>query len=152
MNRCLVLFLLFAGAALAGITEDGVILRKTMMRTDNSIVTITPGTKVLIMERGEKTITVKVNGKVGTVPWDAFDAPSASHISWGSQTSSPAPAPAHAQAAPAAVATTVPPTSAPPPPRKAQTMYGKMVEKARDTADAHEKTLVHPTDEVLDGK
>jgi len=146
MKRCFTLFLLVAGAAFAGITEEAVVLRKSMMRTDNSIVAITPGTHVLIVERGEKTITIKVDGKTGTVPWDAFDAPyNRATMVWSNSASTVTTASKKAAVPPTPMA---PPASAAAP-RKAQSMYGKMVEKARDNAGAHEAAMVHPTDEVL---
>ncbi len=41
------------------------------------------------------------------------------------------------------------PSEPPAPPRKAQTMYGKAVEKAKENADKNEKNLVKPTDEIM---
>jgi hypothetical protein len=42
------------------------------------------------------------------------------------------------------------PAELPPPPRKAETTYGKAVEKARENASKHEKNLVKPADEVIE--
>jgi hypothetical protein len=59
----------------------------------------------------------------------------------------PASVPARAAAAPAAGG---PP--APAPARPATTTYGRAVEKARANVAKHEKTLVKPTDEAVEGK
>ncbi len=39
-----------------------------------------------------------------------------------------------------------------PPPRKAETTYGKAVEKAKENAAKHDKNAVKPTDEILQDK
>jgi hypothetical protein len=147
MKRFIVLFLLTAGLCAA---EDAKLVRNTVMRQGNSLVMLKAGTVVHILEHGDKTVTVKVDGKTGTIPWSGLDP-----LDDGQPvTHAPTPGTVSATSAATAPAATVtpPPADTPPAPHKAQTMYGKMVEKARDTTDAHEKALVHPTDEVLDGK
>ena len=147
MKRYIVLLLLTAGLCAA---EDAKLVRNTVMRQGNSLVMLKAGTVVHILEHGDKTVTVKVDGKTGTIPWSGLDPLDDGQPA----THAPAPGtiPATSTAATPAATGTPPPAGAPPAPRKAQSMYGKMVEKARDNADAHEKALVHPTDEVLDGK
>ncbi len=141
MKSLLVLFLLSAGVCLA---ESATLPRNTVMRTGNSLVVLKAGTVVQILERGEKTVAVKVNGTTGLIPWSSLDE---------DEPMKPAPAPAAPApaAAPVAAAAT-PPAGTPAEPHKATTMYGKAVEKARAAADSHEKAMVNPTDEILGGK
>ena len=143
MKSLLFLCLLSAGVCCA---EEATIPANTVMRTENSLIILKAGTVVQIVKRNDKTIAVKVNGKAGLIPASVLDDPDDAPPA--------APAPAHAATpVPApAVATASPADGTPPAPRKAQTMYGKMVEKARDNAASHEKNLVDPADEVLGGK
>ena len=147
MKRLLALLLLSAGVAAA---EDFKLPRATVMHSGSSAVTLPAGTVVKLVEQGDKDVTIKFNGKTGTIPWSALDdaAPTPAKIQRSS-------APAKAAPAPAAATAFVPPPPAPAPaaePRHAQTMYGKAVEKARDNAASHEKAMVQPTDDILDGK
>ena len=147
MKRLLALLLLSAGVAAA---EDFKLPRATVMHSGSSVVTLPAGTVIKLVEQGDKDVTIKFNGKTGTIPWSALDD------------AAPVPAKIQRSSAPARTASTPAPASVPPPPvpapapaaepHHAQTMYGKAVEKARDTAASHEKTLVQPTDEILDGK
>lgn len=151
MKRLMVLFLFAASLATA---EDTKLPRSTVMHSGNALVTLPAGTVVKVVEQGEQTVTIKVNGKVGTIPWSALDevespAPKIQRTS-GKITNAPASPPAAASMP----VVTAPPAEpeAPPARRPAQTMYGKAVEKARDNAASHEKAMVQPTDEILDGK
>lgn len=141
-----IIFLLLLSASLC-VAEEARLARNTVMRQGNSLVMLKAGTKVQILEQGEKTITIKVDGKTGTIPWSGLDPLDDGHP----VAHAPMPGSVSAASAPAANVTP-PPAGTPPAPRKAQTMYGKMVEKAREAEAAHDKTLVKPTDEVLDGK
>ena len=143
----LVVLLLFA-ASVAAAAEDTKLPRSTVMHSGNTVVTLPAGTVVKVIEQGEQSVTIKVNGKVGTIPWSALDdnEPAPARIQRTSVSATPR-VPAPPAAAPAA-----PAEASPPEPRRAQTMYGKAVEKARDNAASHEKTMVQPTDEILDGK
>jgi hypothetical protein len=138
MKRFILLFLLSAGVCLA---ENATLPRNTVMRTGNSLVILKAGTVVQILEHGEKTVSIKVNGTTGTIPWSSLDADEPMQL---------APHPAPAAATVTAAAT--PPAGTPAEPHKATTMYGKAVEKARAAADSHEKAMVNPTDEILGGK
>lgn len=145
MKPLLFLFLLSASVCLA---EEATLSSNTVMRTDSSLIILKAGTVVQIVKRNDKTIAVKANGKAGLIPAsaladaDADDPPPAAPTP--AVVAAPAPAPVAVAASPA--------DGTPPAPRKAQTMYGKMVEKARDNAASHEKNLVDPADEVLGGK
>jgi len=146
----LVVLLLFA-ASLAAAAEDTKLPRSTVMHSGNTVVTLPAGTVVKVVEQGDQSVTIKVNGKVGTIPWSALDdnepPPARIQRTSGSAKPSASAAVSSPVAAPAA-----PAEASPPQPRRAQTMYGKAVEKARDNAASHEKAMVQPTDEILDGK
>jgi hypothetical protein len=143
MKRLIPLLLLCASVCLA---EEATLQSNAVMRSGNSLVILKAGTVVQIVKRNEKkTISVKVNGTgaTGLIPASALEEPDDPPPLVHTQAPPPAPTPA---------AAATPPADAPAAPRKAQTMYGKAVEKARENAASHEKTLVQPTDEILGGK
>ncbi len=145
MKLLFALLCLSAGAALA---EDATLVANTVLRTAHSLVILKAGTTVQVLARNDKTVTIKSGDKTGQIPVSALEA-----YSDADMMSAPRTAPVTPPPAPAPVAATLPaPAAAPAEPRKAQTMYGKAVEKARDNAASHEKTLVQPTDEILGGK
>lgn len=153
MKRLLALTLLLipCGAALA---EDAVLTANTVLRTSDSLVILKAGTVVHILAHNDKTLSVKAGGKTGLIPVGSVELYSDADMM--TAPSKPAPAPA-AKTAPTTVKTAATPTpapasAAPATPRPAQTMYGKAVEKAAAAASSHEKAMVSPTDEVLDGK
>lgn len=146
MKRLIVLLFLFASAGLA---EDATLLLNTVMRTENSLVILKAGTVVHIVKRNDKTVAVRVGNKTGVISGAALDSTDDMQTATISSTYIHASAPAPVATAAPAPASTPP---APASPRKAQTMYGKAVEKARDNAGSHEKNLVDPADEVLGGK
>ena len=133
MKFLLALLCLSAGTALA---EDATLAANTVLRTAHSLVILKAGTTVQVLARNDKTVTIKSGDKTGQIPVSALEAYSTADM----------------MSAPRTAPVTPPPAPAPAEPRRAQTMYGKAVEKARDTAASHEKTLVQPTDEILDGK
>ena len=147
MKRLILPLFLFASACLA---EDATLLLNTVMRTENSLVILKAGTVVHIVKRNEKTVAVKVGNKTGVISGAALDSVD------DMQVATPSPSTYVHASAPASVAAAAPAQPSTPPapaaPRRAQTMYGKMVEKARDNAGSHEKNLVDPADEVLGGK
>lgn len=153
MKRLLALLLLSASAAFAA--EQATLSANTVMRTGNSLVILKAGTVVQILAHNDKTVTVKAGDKTGSIPWAALVTDEDQDMMSAPKKPAPAPAPAPTAPAPAPVAAAAPaPASAATQakPHKAQTMYGKAVEKAANTAASHEKTLVQPTDEILDGK
>ncbi|RFC48811.1 MAG: hypothetical protein DUW69_001100 [Verrucomicrobia bacterium] len=145
MKLLLALLCLSAGAALA---EDATLVANTVLRTANSLVMLKAGTTVQVLARNEKTATIKSGDKTGQVSVNALESYSAADMMSAPRTAVAAPAPTPAPVAGLAPA----PAATPAEPRKAQTMYGKTVEKARDNAASHEKILVQPTDEILGGK
>ena len=160
MKFLLALLCLSAGTALA---EDATLAANTVLRTAHSLVILKAGTTVQVLARNDKTVTIKSGDKTGQIPVSALEAYSTADMMSAPRTAPVTPPPPPPPRGPppppppppppAPVAATSPaPAPAPAEPRRAQTMYGKAVEKARDTAASHEKTLVQPTDEILDGK
>ena len=155
MKRLVVLLLLSASVCCA---KDAILAMNTVMRTDKALVVLKAGTVVHVISHGEKTVAIKVGNTTGLIPWSALEesesdedlmmtAPIKSkprQVTAGTAAVTPTPSVA---------ATANPPAPATPPaPRPAQSMYGKMVEKARDNAGKHEKNLVNPADEALNEK
>ena len=119
--------LLFIAGTLACSAEEVTIAKSTMLRAEKSAVSLKAGTVVELISRDYKTLTVHYKNMTGTIPASSVDA-------------------ATAEAPKKEVAK---PTEPPAPPRKAETTYGKAVEKAKENASKHEKELVKPTDEIL---
>ena len=146
MKILLALLCLSASTALA---EQATLATNTVLRTADSLVILKAGTTVQVLARNDKIVTVKAGGKTGQISSSALEAYSDADMMSAPRTAPVAPAPE----ARAAVATAAPaPAATPAEPRKAQTMYGKAVEKAAAAAGSHEKTLVQPADEILGGK
>ena len=105
--------------------EEVTIVKPTLLKAERNAVSLKTGTVVELVSRDEKTLTVRYNKLTGTIP--------ASSVA-------PAGEPLKQEEAP---------PREPPPPRKAETTYGKAVEKAKENAAKHEKNLVKPADEIL---
>lgn len=112
---------LLLGAAL-GQAEDITLTRAALFKTERSIVSLKAGTVVELLSRDDKTLTVRYNNLTGTIPASSLAT---------------AETPKKEEPKPGA------------PPRKAETTYGKAVEKARENADKHDKNVVKPADEIL---
>ena len=124
MKRPLLLGLLLLTAASA---EEVTLTRSAVLKADRSIVALKAGTVVELVDRDEKTLTVRYNKVTGTIPASSI-APAAADEK---KKAEPAP---------------------PPPEGKAQSMYGKAVEKAKENAAKHDKNVAKPVDEVLSDK
>src|SRR5580700_1387472 len=136
LQRCCVVALLVGTCAADEITLPN----NAVMRADRSLVSIKAGTVVEVLERGDKTISIRYKGQEGTIP-----------------ASSLAPAQA-AVAAPAAPAPkSVPSTAKPPSPASGslvvdhpQSFYGNIVKKAETNIAKHDENLVKPTNAATD--
>jgi hypothetical protein len=127
------LLVLSAGTSLA---EDAVLQKGTVMRVDRSLTSLKAGTVVEIVERGDKTITIRYKGQTGTIPVSSLaakDVPAAT------------PTPVAAKAAPAA--TTAPKSVVVDNP---QSTYGNLVKKAEVNAAKHDDNLVKPANQAAD--
>ena len=143
MNKHLALLLAFATPLLA---EDATIKQPTILKVDRSIVSLKPGTVVELIARDEVEATIKYRNLTGKIPADRLQ--DAKSVPAAKATSSSKPAAAAKSAAPAPTAKSAPPPAAAAPARAPQTNYGKAVQKAKDSAEAHEKNLVRPANEA----
>ena len=125
MKRLTVLFLL---GALIGTAEEITLTKAAMLKADRSVVSLKAGTVVELLSRDENTLTVRYHKLTGTIPVSSLAA---------------AEAPKKEEPKPEAK------PSAPLPARKAETTYGKAVEKAKENAGKHDKNIVKPVDEIL---
>ena len=140
MKSLLILLLLSASA---GFAEEATLTKNTVMRAEKSLVTLKAGTVVQVVKRNGQTVAISIAGKAGTIPSSALEVPAVATP----------PAPVAATPVPARAPVVAPPPAAPPAPApQAVSVYGRAVEKARANAAKHEKTLVKPTDEAVEGK
>ena len=105
--------------------EEVTIVKPTLLKAERSAVSLKAGTVVELLSTDDKTLTVRYNKLTGTIP--------ASSVAATGETLKKEEAPPRES----------------PPPRKAETTYGKAVEKAKENAAKHEKNLVKPADEIL---
>jgi hypothetical protein len=116
--------------------EDAVLQKSTVMRVDRSLTSLKAGTVVEIVERGDKSITIRYKGQTGTIPLSSL-----------ASTNLPAATPAAVAIKPAPVATTPPKSLVVDNP---QSTYGNLVKKAEVNAAKHNDNLVKPADQVTD--
>jgi hypothetical protein len=130
MKRLMILFLL--GALIAS-AEDITLTKAALLKADRNAVSLKAGTVVELISRDANTLTIRYHKLTGTIPASSVgDAPAAE-------------APKKEEPKKAAKPEEKPDAPA----RKATTMYGKAVEKARENAGQHEKNVVKPADEIL---
>ncbi len=110
-----------------------------VMRADRSLVSIKAGTVVEVLERGDKTISIRYKGQEGTIPASSLAA----------QTTVAAPAAPAPKSAPT--------TAKPPSPASGslvadhpQSFYGNIVKKAETNIAKHDENLVKPTNAATD--
>jgi hypothetical protein len=130
MKRFLWLLALSVSVARA---EEVKLSKNVIMHVDKGLISVKAGTVVQVISRDEKTITIKAEGKTGTIPLDSLEAPLPGKAGTAAPTSAPTPTIKRAETT---AAKPTPVASTPPP---AVSTYGKMVEKARDATDKHEK-------------
>ncbi len=109
------------------LAEQVTVKESVILKADRAVVSLKPGTVVELVSRDAGTATVKYRNVTGKIPASKLgDGPA------------PAAAPKAEEPPPAA--------KQPAPP---QTTYGKAVQKAKDSAAAHDKNAVKPTDEIM---
>jgi hypothetical protein len=125
---------LSAGACLA---EDITLASNTIMRADRSLVSIKAGTVVEVLDKGDKTISIRYKGQIGTIPISSLTAaaPSATPAAAAKPAS---PAPKTAPAAGSLVAD------------HPQSFYGNLVKKAETNIAKHDQNLVKPANDATD--
>jgi hypothetical protein len=133
IHLLLLLLILSVGTSHA---EDAVLPKNTVMRVDRSLTSLKAGTVVEIVERGDKSITIRYKGQTGTIPLSSL-----------ASTNLPAAAPAAVAIKPAPVATPHPKSLVVDNP---QSTYGNLVKKAEINAAKHNDNLVKPADQVTD--
>jgi len=134
----LALVLFLAVAALAARAETVTLTKSAMLKAERSIVSLKAGTVVELLARDDQNLTVRFNEVTGKIPVASIGGAPADAKP---ETKKPEAKKTEAKKPEAA--------NPAPPPRKAESTYGKAVEKARQNADKHEKSLVKPTDEIL---
>ena len=132
----------FIGLAsvLACRAEEAALAKNAVMRADRSLVSLKAGTVVEVLERGEKTASIRYKGQTGTIPLSSLPSAAA-----------PAPGPAAAAAKATAAAPTKPAT----PPAslvvdQPQSTYGNMVKKAETAVAKHDANVVKPANETTE--
>jgi len=127
-------------AALAiGTCQAGDIIslpNSTVMRADHSLVSLKAGTAVEVLERGDKTVSIRYNDQTGTIPASSLTATARPTAAARPQ----APRPAAAAQKPAAPATHSIVADQP------QSTYGNLVKKAETAIAKHDENLVKPAD------
>jgi hypothetical protein len=127
------LLILSAGTSLA---EDVVLPNNAVMRVDRSLTSLKAGTTVEVIERGEKTITIRYKGQTGTIPLSSLaakDLPAANATTVAVKATPPA------TTSPKSVVVDNP-----------QSTYGNLVKKAEMNIAKHDANLVKPADQVTD--
>src|SRR4051812_11130227 len=117
--------LLFLFPALACFADEVTITKAVMLKGDHTAVSLKVGTVVELISNENDVVTVRYKKVTGTIPASAIADASAT-----------AEAPKKEEPKPTT------------PPRKAETTYGKAVEKAKENAAKHDKNVVKPTDEI----
>lgn len=128
------LLTLAAGTCLA---EDAVIAKGTVMRADRSLVSLKAGTVVEVVERGDKTVSIRYKGQAGTIPAASLGA-SAGAAAAAAPARPAAPAAKPQPAAPKSLVADQP-----------KSFYGNVVKKAETNAAKHEDNLVKPANDVM---
>jgi hypothetical protein len=127
------LLILSVGTSLA---EDVVLSKNTVMRVDRSLTSLKAGTTVEIIERGDKSITIRYKGQTGTIPLGSL---AAKDLPATNPTKVAVTATTAATKAPKSIVVDNP-----------QSTYGNLVKKAEINAAKHEDNLVTPANQVTD--
>ncbi len=135
--RRLVVAALLVGACAA---DEITLPNNAVMRADRSLVSIKAGTVVDVLERGEKTISIRYKGQEGTIPASSLAAaPSVVAAPASPAPKTPAPAVKPPSPAPASLVVDHP-----------QSFYGNIVKKAETNIAKHDENLVKPTNAATD--
>jgi hypothetical protein len=121
------------------LAEDITIKSNTTMRADHSLVSLKAGTVVEVLERGDKTISIRYKGQAGTIPTSSLTASATS--SAASVPVAPKPASPASKTAPASNSLVV---------DHPQSFYGNIVKKAETAVAKHDENLVKPANEASD--
>ncbi len=144
MKRLIPVLVLIATSLAA---EPVTLKQPTLLRQDRNAMSLKPGTVVELISRDGNEITIKYRDLTGKVPASKLEEPKTT-ASAPTPPPSPAPSkPAEAKKSEKKAAEAKPDEAKPANPP--QTFYGKAVQKAKDTAAAHDKNVVKPVNEVV---
>jgi hypothetical protein len=121
------------------LAEDLTLPNSAIMRADRSLVSIKAGTVVEVLERGDKTISIRYKGQTGTIPASSLVATGPSAASAPAAAKPAPPAAKTAAAASGSVVVDHP-----------QSFYGNLVKKAETNIAKHDENLVKPANEAAD--
>jgi hypothetical protein len=140
MKRLIPLLVLIAAPLVA---EPVTLKQPALLRQDRNAMSLKAGTVVELISRDGNEITIKYRDLTGKIPASKLEEPKASSTTTSAPaTKSGAVKKSEKKAAEAKPADESKPANPP------QTTYGKMVKKAKDTVEAHDKNLVKPTNEA----
>jgi hypothetical protein len=137
MKRLIPILLVCASALCA---EEVTLKQPAVLKVDRSMVSLKAGTVVELVSREGDQVTIKYQKLTGKIPASKLEEPKT------------AAAAKRAEEKPAEAKPAEGDKSTPPPANPPQTGYGKAVQKAKDSAAAHDKNVAKPVDEVLKDK
>jgi hypothetical protein len=120
------------------VAEDMTLPANAIMRGDHTLVSLKAGTVVEVLERGDKTISIRYKGQAGTIPTSSLTA-APSQPAAAAAAKPPAPAAKPASTAPGSLVVDHP-----------QSFYGNIVKKAETNIAKHDDNLVKPANEASD--
>ncbi len=122
------------------LAEDLTLPKNTVMRSDRSLVSLKAGTVVEVMERGDKTISIRYKGQTGSIPASSLTAAADPAVAAGPAAAKPAATTAKpAPSAPGSLVVDHP-----------QSYYGNIVKKAETSVAKHDVNLVKPANDAMD--
>ena len=109
--------------------EEVTLRQSAVLKAERSAVSLKAGTIVELIAREGDTVTIKYKELTGKIPASKLEEPK----TVAAKPAEPKPKEDKPEA----------------PTRPPETGYGKAVQKAKDSAKAHDKNVVKPTDEIL---
>jgi hypothetical protein len=122
------------------LADEVTLPNNTILRADRSLLSLKAGTVVEVLDRGDKTVTIRYKGQTGTIPASSLAAAPAAVPAAVPAPTKPA-APAAKPASPASGSLVV---------DQPQSMYGNMVKKAEANIAKHDENLVKPANAATD--
>jgi hypothetical protein len=125
--------------------EPVTLKQPALLRQDRNAMSLKPGTVVELVSRDGNEITIKYRDLTGKIPASKLEEPKTTA---SAPPPSPSPSKPRDQKKAEKKAVEAKPDDTKPA-RPPQTFYGKAVQKAKDTAAAHDKNVVKPVNEVV---
>ena len=136
MKRLVPLLLLVATPLPA---EDVTVKQSAVLKADRNLVSVKPGTVVELISRDGATVTIKYKNLTGKIPASNLEEPDPSAPAAKAESPARKPAAPAAKPKPARKPEKKSPEDKPANPP--QTFYGKAVQKAKDSAAAHDRNV-----------